>query len=1199
MTPLDVDNVPLTGTSLVEASAGTGKTYTIGTLYLRLIVESGLAASEILVVTFTNAATAELRARLRERLRQALDVVHGFADTGDSGDAPAWLARALADNRDRTVARLGAALQSFDQAAIHTIHGFCQRVLQENAFESGARFDVEMATDASHLLADVVQDFWVNELHDAPESFLRHLQRSHTDPDRLSRLAGIALSHPGITWYRADNADPIRDDEYARALDVAASVRERVADLWVRDRESILDALCSPSLNKNSYKDARVREVWAPTLDLLLSEPGTSLSEGFDKFDKLTRTSIERSTKKSHTPPDHEFFALCEELAAAEQAVTRVQERMELDLLHRAFHELPQSLRERMQHERLQSFDDLLLDVSHALSEGSGDDLADAIRTRHPAALIDEFQDTDPVQYKIFRRVYADAGAPLVLVGDPKQAIYSFRGADVFAYLYAREIAESQTYTLQRNWRSDPRLITALNAFFASHENPFANPEISYREVLPRPDATNRLAEDLPALQFLIDSESTSSATMDEARERAAAGTADEIVALLRASSPDAAAATSDAIRPGDIAVLCRTNSEAEIVRRALARRGVPSVLQTQATVFETDEAAEVERILHAMAEPREASRVRAALATTILGVEADELDRLHGDEMAWEERAREFQRLHVRWKTRGFMPAFRALLARNGVGPRLLAMDGGERRFTNVLHLAEILHAAERGSHLRPQSLVRWLGEMRRDEEARSHLGDTALLRLETDADAVEIATIHRSKGLEFPVVFCPFLWVTKSATRSDRSTRLFHAPDTRELHVSVAPDGKHDATATAAADDERRSEDLRLLYVALTRAKHRCYLVWGDLKNAGSSALGHYLGDPSAASTTAIEALAAACDGAIGWAPLRPDGGRWMPDTQPATELRAPTALRTLRPVLALSSFSSLVASSQLAEAEREGVDRDALDTGSPVATVSPADDAAGLPVRLHAFPAGREAGDFFHSVLEGIDFTRAATNDLSSTIAARLPLFGIDADHAPAAGAAIVDILHTPLGHTAGDLRLADIAKSDRIVEMEFLLPIERGSTHDSGASRIGELLIEHAPDGPVRTWAASLRSRRIDPLPGHLRGFVDLVFRHGERWFVVDYKSNHLGPLRTDYAEDRLAAAMAAHDYFLQYHLYTVGLHRYLRTHLSDFAYERHFGGVFYLFLRGMAPDYPHGNGVFFDRPERSLVEALDRAFGGAS
>lgn len=1195
MSTFDPGAIRLTGTSLIEASAGTGKTHTIGTLYLRLVVEAKLGVSEILVVTFTNAATAELRDRLRQRLREALDLVRGKEVPGAALADHPWLAAAASADRGGVEDRLNIALHGFDEAAIFTIHGFCQRILQENAFESGNPFDVEMMTDQAHLLGDIVHDFWVNELHAAPLAFIRHIE---VTPAMLASLLNEALSHPGISL--VDTPDDETPEDAAPLLAAIEQARLPVEQVWSQEREAILDKLCSPSLKKNVYKEATIRGRWAFELDAALAQPGPGIATRFTSFDKLTPAKLVNGTKKDGVAPAHRFFDLCEALLAAEQRLARTFDRMERALVRRAFDTLPQLLRARKREARVQSFDDLLQNVDRALRGPAGETLADAVRKRFRAALIDEFQDTDPLQYEIFRRIYADTGAALLFVGDPKQAIYSFRGADVHAYLSARDIAGDQIHTLAKNWRSDPSLIKALNDFFTHHDDPFASPDIPYVPVSPRPGATDRLgAGDQPALRFLVD-EDGDLVNKGDALPHVASSTASEIVRLLSSQEPIATAAGTRPVRPGDIAVLCCTNRQAQEVHGELIKRRVPAVFQTQQTVFEVDEAAEMLQVLHAMAEPHDAGRVRAALATSLVGIDAAELDRLLVDEDAWEQWGQTFLRLSARWKANGFMAAFQSLLETAEVTDRLLSCDGGERRLTDVLHLAELIHTAEVTGRLRPQAVVRWLGEMCTDAESRSTLGgEAAHIRLESDDDAVRLVTIHRSKGLEYPIVFCPHLWA-RSSPRSEPATRTFHDPENGRLRLSFVTGGKHPPDVTSRAEAEREAEDLRLLYVALTRAKHRCYVVWGNFKDAAKSPLGRFLGDPAAGTISRLAELTALSGGTIGHAPLQTNDTRWERSAGATPRLAAREARRSVRPAVAQSSFSSLVKAAALAADEREGIDHDAVDAPQedgrgPERALAAADGGdAAMRVPLDTFPGGRIAGDFFHAVFEKLDFTSADAPAIRSLVQGRLPLFGLEPERTDVVTGALTGILRTDLPYPGGSLRLNALPAAQRLAEMEFLFPVAGGGTR---AEAIADAFAREAANEAVRSWAEGLRQRRIAPLDGYLRGFVDLIFRHGDRWYVADYKSNHLGPSAADYSAERLAAAMAAHDYFLQYHLYVLGLVKHLRARVPDFDYKRDFGGVFYLFLRGIAPDHPPGCGVYFDQPPRALIEALEAAFAG--
>jgi exodeoxyribonuclease V beta subunit len=1134
---LDPLTVPLRGTNLIEASAGTGKTHAITNLYVRLLLELRLSVGEILVVTYTNAATAELRARVRRRVHEALVT---FDAGGSEDEFLDWLVRqrrkqgALAEDR----AHLLVALHGFDEAAIFTIHGFCQRMLGDNAFESGVAFDTELVTNESPLVTEVVQDFWVRELHAAPEPFVRHLANQKITPATLEDLAVKVLTHPGMSVL------PGHDDPLIHAVDDAGN----------------------PSLAAR---------------------------------------------------------ALALQLSLAESA--------------------RDELRRRKEQARVQSFDDLLQRLAEALRGPGGDTLAEIIRRRFRAALIDEFQDTDPVQYEIFRRVYLGSAAVLFLIGDPKQAIYAFRGADVFAYIRAKHDTGGWPRTLGTNRRSDPSLIRGVNALFGRLRCPFVFDAIPFLPADAAPNASDCLggaAAGQPPLQILFvrrtGQERGGAINKAWGEREGTAAVAADIARFLGAGATIGARR----VEPGDIAVLCRTNKQASLMQQALRELGVPSVLQGDASVFEAPEAEEMERVLCALADPGDPRAIRAALGTTLLGQSAHDLATLEHDEQRWDEWVRQFQELHEQWTQRSFVAAFRALLDAQRVPQRLLGFLDGERRLTNVLHLMELLHTAGTQERRGPQALVLWLHQMRSDAGARAELaGEAAQIRLESDAAAVKLTTIHKSKGLQYPIVYCPYLWDGILLHKNDEKTLRFH-DSTDDYRLKLDIGSSDHAVHLTAAEREVFAENVRLLYVALTRAQHRCTVVWGAFRSGEDSALGYVLHQPSGASgdlralTKAriasfvrsrddtgmradLAALATLAPESIAVADLSLERvGRYAAPTEGMAALQCRAVTRELRRTWRVSSFSALASSAgPISPPAEEGLDHDATEEIAP--TAEPA-----LPVldqslvMLHDFPAGARAGQLIHEVLEGFDFQAVEPGVLRDAVTAALARFGFEDKWAEVLCRALAVIVATPLNAGAPSLRLRDIARERRLNELEFLFPIAGQKTADSRQSRVegategvrddavlltrerlAAVFAQHATAPVPADYAARVRSLGFAPLTGFLKGFIDLVFEHEGRWYVVDYKSNRLGPHPDDYGQAQVIAAMVEHHYFLQYHLYVVALHRYLTRRLPEYNYDRHFGGVYYLFLRGMAPEYDGGNGVFFDRPSRQLIENLSGALAG--
>ena len=1188
MHALDPLITPLSGLNLIEASAGAGKTYTITALYLRLVAEAAIPVHRILVVTYTNAATKELRDRIRDRLAQLrLAFLRGRADPDDE------LAVRMLDllpDRELAIRRLTNAVRGFDEAAIFTIHGFCKRVLSDNAFESGLSFETELLADTDDLLQEIVDDFWRREFYRASPLVVQYFLDQNYSPERLRAEISPHLGKPYL-----EVVTPNADLDGAALEQAFVAAFQQVRDLWLRDRAEIENLLLqSPALNRKSYGLKSIPG-WLAAMDAYLSVEIPRLVL-FDKFAQFTASKLNDSVKKGQTAPQHPFFAACEALkTACETLADYCRHQVPVKLL--AYGNAELALRKRRQ--QAQSYDDLLLDLRDALRHPQrGAALVDTLRHRYAAALIDEFQDTDPIQYDIFRTLYAGAGKPVFLVGDPKQAIYSFRGADIFAYLNARRDA-AQRHTLEVNWRSDPRLLTASNALFGTAEEPFLFADIGFQPAVP---AEKKRHEPLwiqgrnePPLQvwWLESDDPKEPVNKGPANEGAARATAAEIARLLNLGARDQAGIGDRPLAGGDIAVLVRNHRQGRLIRDHLLRLRIPSVQHADDSVFASAEAQQLEWVLAAVAEPGHEGLARAALACDLFGTSGEALYQLRDDEQAWARRLEIFQDYRRLWWDHGFMRFFRAWLIAEGVAARLLALQDGERRLTNLLHLAERLHVASR-THPGLAGLLKWLADRHRTP---SNKDEDQQLRLESDENLVRIVTLHKSKGLEYPVVFCPFLWDGRLWIGDKTSTLLHHDP---------ADPGRAILTFSAEEDDPARpharreelAENLRLCYVALTRAKQRCYLVWGKIKDAETAPPAWLLHRPtvkehdkdwleatrerfqktdaSALRQELQTVLAPAGDAAV-VAPLpREWGQRYQPPAAAEPELRARALSGPVPESWRVGSFTGLIAG--------HAVETPDYDLTAAVPTADA--DSAELTTRRDrfTFPRGARSGICLHAIFERMDFRQGARERLEELVEPTLTGHGLDAAvWTPVVAEWVEQVLATPLN--ADGLRLATVATDQRLVELEFTYPLAHLRADD-----LRRVLERHGyAAGPFGEWIESLE---FSPLRGYMKGFIDLVFEAGGRFYLVDYKSNWLGPDWAAYRRPALEATMAREAYVLQYLIYTVALHRYLRLRLMDYAYERHFGGVFYLFLRGMDPTWGPECGVFHDRPAPALVAALD-------
>ncbi|WP_368205469.1 exodeoxyribonuclease V subunit beta [Aeromonas sp. s5] len=1180
--PLNTLRFPLHGERLIEASAGTGKTYTIAGLYLRLLLGHGplieegedagqpsaherpLSVTEILVVTFTEAATAELRGRIRGRIHEARLAFM----RGQSGDA--LLAQLLEEVEDHELAarRLLAAERQMDEAAVFTIHGFCQRMLKQNAFESGALFETEFLTDDSQLRLQAVSDYWRSEFYPVDKALASAVRALWPSPAALLREMGSWLDNSEL-----EMRPPAGDETLAARHQAAMARIAAVKEGWLAQVDEIrrqTDGQISRYTGKN-YEGwlAKIAD-WAQD-----EASGYAIPKELERFGQ---TVLEANLKKGGELPTLPLFNEIDALLASRPGIRDL-------ILQRA----AVVVRSRMQASKRQahqlSFDDLLKDLDGALGSSLGERLCERIRATYRVAMIDEFQDTDPQQYRIFHRLYGGhKDTALLMIGDPKQAIYGFRGADIFTYIQARRNVSAH-YTLGRNWRSSGALVAAVNGLFERAKDPFIyEADIPFLPVEAQGKSKALLleGETAPVLHcWQLSGQPTFN--RGDYQSKMARATAAEIHRLLTLAREGKALIGETPVKAGDIAVLVRTGAEGKLVQQELARLAIASVyLSNRESVLEQVEAREILLILHACQNPSEERSLRAALATGLFDLDAKALDELASDERAWESAVQEFMEYRKVWHKRGVLAMLRALLHRRNLASSLLASPYGERRLTNFLHLGELLQQVS--SELDGEyALLRWLGEA---VNRQSGQDAEQILRLESERKLVQIVTIHKSKGLEYPLVFLPFICSHRSA-----DTPLYHEADEAGNRTILDLSGAEESLAEA--DKERLAEDLRLLYVALTRGVYATWLGLAPVRSGNGksaktdlhqTAIGYLLqkGEEGDAATlaTALSALAQDLPGvAVG----EPSLTRPAPLPPEEEQLGEPQVRRfggTLERDWWISSYSGLAAQGHghsKGVLANPGFDDEVVTETAALAAEEPVQ--APQP-SIFTFPKGARPGTLLHSLFETIDFESAAGEPLAQHIATLLAQDGFDESWAQVLQQQVEAVLDTPLETGFGEpVRLRDLAPERKQVELEFFLPMGRVT-----APALTALCQQHDP-----------LSRGNKPLSfatvqGMLKGFIDLVFEWQGRWYLLDYKSNHLGMSPADYSRPALEQAMVEHRYDLQYQLYSLALHRLLALRLPGYDFDQHFGGVFYLFLRGM----PQG-GIFHTRPSRELVLGLDRLF----
>lgn len=1154
--PFDAAGAPMIkGATLIEAGAGTGKTYAITGLILRLVMEEGIDAGQILAVTFTVAATAELRDRVRNRLRGALD------DLRNKKSADEIVAKILRGGDDGAIAKgirnVENAVQNFDEAQIFTIHGFCQRVLAEGAFESGALFDMEMLADTDAILEEVARDFWRQRFYTAPPLQARlavALGRSYHD---WMELLGFMRNHPDLRIIPGPGKEG--------SASIGRKLEEQLAEItaeWKRSGKAVGEILTThKSLSRagTAFKPETVA-VMVRSLERLTGDFEASPPEALDAVLSLCHSEIAKKLIGAKEPPAHRVFDLCEKFSA-------LSRRFFDALTHEFILFARRELLLRKERLNVVTYDDLLVRVRDALAGPGGAAFTATLAARYRAALIDEFQDTDPIQYEIFSRIFGAGAHHLYFIGDPRQAIYSFRGADVFTYREAAKKAAAG-FTLDTNWRSEKRLLDAVNLLFKKHPelgegiayhevHPPKNPRADFREISGG-DAEARLR-----FRYLQSGEEGGEFNQTEAIECISGAVVADIVRLISAGVK----LGGRELQFGDMAVLAHTNKQAAKMQELLREKGVKSVLQTEKSVFETGEAQAMRLFLEGVLEPGRGHHLNTALTTPLVDLQPEDIGADGETGLQRQKRLEQFLAWRALWEGPGFMAMFRRVLMDEKVRERLVRLPGGERSLANFLHLGELLHQAAIEQRLTPEGLRLWLiREMQSGESAEEHQ-----LRLESDDDGVLIATIHKSKGLEYPVVFCPFLW--RPGDNPKRREILFHDQAAKNKITLDLRDKSEVADNDAAAGRERFDESLRMLYVAVTRARNLCYIYAGDIKDFDNSPLARIIGSPPAKAP--LEMLAERSEGTIGLEVI--DAGAdesityFPPAENTSISLHAKAFHGAIPQTRMIASFSALIESDD-EDAEIDAVEIVEPDSGDPAFAA------------LARFDRGVRTGLFWHELLQHLDFQSA--EGIAPLVTKTLASHGFPAGQADIVSSQVRKLLAARLGE---GLALDRIPMSGRISEAEFSFPI---ASLEPGMMRA--VFARHGLDA-----ACMERLGRLDfrPVEGFMRGFIDLLFSFEGKFYIVDWKSNWLGNQPADYDRTSLESSILRHYYFLQYHLYTVAADLFLRQRVPGYDYEKHFGGVFYIFLRGVDPATP-GRGVFRDRPGASLIRGLrDMLTGG--
>jgi len=1186
----DAFHTPLeTGVNLIEASAGTGKTFSIAMLVLRFVVEQQMPIEKVLVVTFTKAATQELRTRIRMRLQDLKRWITDPEHPANQEQDPAFVAWAMQlAEPDLVAERVVEALASIDHAAIFTIHSFCQRMLKQYALESGQLFDAELNSQVDAVKLSLAEDYWREQLYNADALKASICTARYKTPEAL--LSSIRAVQEGMTTLPT-----------GLKLDVIMqSIQDSIGHLKQFPSEVIEPVSAAVEADAGLFKSAYIEQLphaakavsaWlaapksaAPVRELRCFSFNALMSDALNG-NKFRKTKALSSEERKATYLSEIGIQHTDALDTLLEQLDQVGLAFRLGLLDY----FQSHLRKHQSRLNVLSFDDLIVRLSQVLDSERGGLLQAALRRQFAVALIDEFQDTDQQQWHIFSSVFRSEQHYLYLIGDPKQAIYKFRGADIYSYLDAKHSAH-RAYTLETNFRSHPNLVNAVNHLFTQTETPLLMDDIPYYTVKAGKSEDRLWWGEKPAhamvLWSLEDKPTHNSGYWSSgvARQAIRVQVINEIVRLL---DPEQGACLGDTLEtaqpvaPQDIAILVRGNSEAALYHQYLQQAMVPAVLNSKHSVFESEEGEQLLQLLHALLQPANLQRTRQALTLPWFALSGQEFDRLSRDDMALQAYVSDFQRYQQRWQQRGMMAMMRLLFSEYPLLENISRLDQAERKITNLYHLLELVQQVAVDERLDMQKTVEWLNMALQGYEQ----SDGKELRLEQDDAAVSIVTVHSAKGLEYPIVFCPELWAEKTEQQEPSGDKVVVCHEQSEL---VADFGTGQQIERFEQEKfEQRAEDLRLLYVAVTRAAQRCYMPWATVRTQrkdNTSALAHLLEPLTGSSWNEKLQSLAALDACFDYASIAADEELAQASAAFASsnKLSARNKYVEVRQTWHMSSYSALAYLSHHTKDNELPTDK----SQEPVEIAEPT-TMVEEPVEA-MLPKGAHTGNVLHDLLELNDFSFLASLDHKTQEESEQYLqlrerscirYGLDLDEV---GEELLDELLqrsvlAPLDVQDSEFYLANIPDAACLKEMPFYFTINALQTE-----ALNQLLADQQT-----CQALSARA-----LTGQLTGFIDLICEYDGRYYVMDYKSNALA----HYDAHSLQKAMQEHNYGLQYFLYSVVLHHYLQQRLPDYQYEQHFGGVRYLFLRGMDKAQPM-QGVFVDKPSLSLIEALSDVLSG--
>ncbi len=1088
METFSVKEIKLEGKNLIEASAGTGKTFSIALLFVRMILE-GHPASEIVVVTFTKAATEELKSRITSFLKDAHAIL-----TGKSSEKGILSEIVLTGNRKNNLKKIKKALLQADEIPIFTIHGFCHKLVVENSFECSIPFDINFEGEEENFIEQAFATFW---------------------------------------------------------------------------RETFYNRKATEFLSK-----ADISELYDKTFSVVRNYP-------YGAPDVIVRNNIENNNLSWEKEQINLFESSNEPYDPSEDFKI---------ITYRAISEMPSRIAEIKRKNNTLTYNDLILTVYNTLKTSKGKELIKSVREKYSALMVDEFQDTDETQLFIFSSLFADKKFPIFYIGDPKQAVYSFRNADIFAYIKAAHdssIPEDKKFTMNVNYRSSQNVLNGIETIFTETPNPFIYSEINFIKVKSGVKDLNIIEkngnheqglelryfkrENIPDKYFSkLRTWTKYGAFLNKSsfQELVKKDIVNEIIRLI--NPENGFAIDGKPIVTSNISILVRNGYTGSDYLEALRSKNIPAVLYSEKSVLETEAAEDITFFIKAVIEAKPAA-VKRFLITPLGGMDEASIMAMEIENSKLESELIDFQRYREIWLKSGFMKMFFIFMREKGIKKRFLQKENGERALTDYIHIAEILHKKESEENKGIEEMLSFIiqkGETVSREEKQ--------LRLETEESGVKIITMHKSKGLEFEIVFAPDLAIPQRATVAENSPITYHK-DRKTYFTPFA-----DKESIALKDEELTAEEIRLAYVAMTRASVKLYLHFGIIANGQTSPLFRILFGNNDIETIQtldehklslkFDILAEKSD-SVKTSVIDPSENLdAISKNEQLNEQESKTALifnGKIEKEVSITSFSALSKNISTTWHDQPGNDQFIEDEQK-----DDEEKTAEPPSGIFLFPKGPKPGTALHEIFENIEFGEKEITDIVENTLKKYSLLDTEKEERIKA---VVETVKTILEKQLTDenIVLSELSGNEISKELEFYFKTENRNPND-----ISEIINRNGIPCEVNG----------RELKGFMHGFIDLVFTKNGKYYIVDWKSNYLGENETFYTRSKIEENMAVHNYHLQYLIYTLALNRYLAKEIENYSYDTNFGGVLYIFIRGV--NTKNDNGIFFTKPKKELIEELD-------